>query len=140
MAEAKILANGQLAAASAAVVTGTRGNEGTVTLVLQNTGTSEETIILTLTPAAAGSTARRLARVVLNENEQFIVRNIPIAQGDVLSGYTTTASTVDYLAFGGGGLVLEAYDANGTGKGVTTLRKILTGVEQIVGDELSDPG
>lgn len=140
MAADRTIADGQLAASSATLVTGALGLKGHVTLMLQNTGTAQETILVTLT--RANGTARRLSRIVLEENESAHLRNVPIQQGDVIAGYTTTASSVDYLIFGapGGGLALELYDASGASKGVTTLRKILLGIEYLVGDELPDPG
>ena len=115
------LADGRLAAASATVIAGSSVPDNYVTVILSNTGTAEETVILTFT--RAGGTARRLRRLVLQENEQAEIRNIPIQPDDTLSGYTTTASVVDYLVnkASGGGFSAEIYDAYGTSKGVTTM-------------------
>ena len=142
MGRSRTLADGQLSTSSATVISGADNGvpSESATVLLQNTSSSEETILLTF--SRSGGTSRRLARIVLQENEQAIIRNLPMQIDDVLSGYTTTASTVDYLVFSGsgGGFSVEVYDALGTSKGVTTLRKVLLGIQHLVGDELPDPG
>ena len=135
------LADGQLGSTAAAILSGTDSPPSRrVCVVCQNTGTSEETVVLTF--QVGGGTARRLFRAVLNENEQLVADGLPIQEGDTLLGVTSTASTVDYLvsASGSGAIRFEVLDANGTGKGVTTLRKLLAGVQANLGDELPDLG
>lgn len=141
MAREFSLGGGQLGASAAALAGGeSRPRAGYVTLVLNNTGGGTQTVLLTF--QVSGGTARRLARLELEENQQAVVRNVPLAADDVLLGQAETASVVDYLAFAspGGALAVEVYDAGGVGKGVTALRKILAGVMYLAEEELPDLG
>lgn len=141
MAREWTLADGQLGTTAATLLSGVDAPAlGHVEVVLQNTGDTEETIVLTF--RRSGGTARRLVRLVLQANEQAFVRGVAMQPDDTLLAVTTTASTVDYLvvASGAKSLTAEVLDAAGTSKGVTTLRKMLVGIEQLVGGELADPG
>jgi predicted transcriptional regulator len=112
---------------------------GRITLVLNNTGTADEVVILTF--QRTGGTARRFRRLVFAENEGAVIRGIPIQPDDTLLGVTTTASVVDYLvSTGSGDITVDVLSADGTSKGVATLRKILLGMEDLVGTEMVDPG
>lgn len=128
------LANGQLEATAATLLAGSAAPpEGLVNVVLNNTGSSEETVLLTL--QVRGGTARRVARVVLNENEAAHVKGVPLATEDTLLAVTTNGSAVDYLVtVGDGGLRVQVLSADGTDKGVGTLRRILFGMEEVLGD------
>lgn len=135
-----ILANGQLGTTAATLLSGAAApSEGLVNVVLNNTGTNEETILLTL--QVRGDTARRIARIVLQENQAAHVRGIPLGFEDTLLAVTTTASVVDHLVtVGDGSLRVEVLSADGSGKGLATLRRMLFGMELAHGDELPDPG
>lgn len=140
MARNLTLADGRLGTTAATVISGADVPEKRVDVLLQNTGTSEETIVLTF--QRAGGTARRLARIVLQENEQALARNVPMQPDDTLLGLTTTASTVDYIVQSGGdgSFGIEVYDSRGSGRGIVTMRRLLLGIEHMIGDELPDPG
>lgn len=97
-------ADGQLAASAAAIYTPQQGDPTTVNVIIQNTGSSSETVVLTMT--RAGGTARRIIRTVLLQNEQLFVlgaggavtQETSITTGvtlNTLSGrITTVASTL----------------------------------------------
>ncbi len=133
------ITSGQLGATAATLLAGANAPpSGRVDVVLQNTGSSSETVVLTL--QVAGGTARRVCRAVLEENEQLFIIGLPIQADDTLAASASNASTVDYSIFasGGGGLRIEALRGDGVSKGVSTLQRILAGVESFIGDELSD--
>ena len=135
------LASGQLGTTAATLLSGANAPPtGRVTAILNNTGTSEETIVLTF--QVSGGTARRLVRIVLQENQAAHVRGIPIQPDDTLLALTSTASVVDYLmlASDANDITVEVLGADGTGKGIATLRRMLFGMELVHGDELPDPG
>lgn len=139
MARTHTLASGQLGASSATLLAGSSAPPSNrVDIVLQNTGSNSETVVLTL--QVAGATARRVCRAVLEENEQLFVIGLPIQPDDTLAASASNASAVDYTIFGsnGGGLRIEALRGDGVSKGVSTLQRILAGVEAYIGDELSD--
>lgn len=111
-------------------------------IVLANVSESSQTVTLTYLPSGS-STARQLGpALALGPGESAAVRNIPLEPSDALLGVADTAETVDYLIFSapGGSFVVDVYDANGTGKGVSTLRKILLGIEHLTDGEMADPG
>jgi hypothetical protein len=88
------VADGQLAAASATLFTAPV--EGAIVQVtLSNTGASQQIILLTI--LRAGSTARRVRRIVLEKDESDYIVGLPMSPADVLAGYTTSALAVDYL-------------------------------------------
>lgn len=109
------LADGQLAAASATLLgADSKGEDRTVNVMLANThSSSAETVILTV--LRPDSTARRVARVVLSANETCLVANLPLSAADILAGYATDATTVDYTVTRGGSgpLSVTCLDANG---------------------------
>jgi len=91
------VADGQVAVSSTALFTGTINQQGQVNISLLNTsGSTTETVIVTLTRAASG-VARRIARGVLAPNEQLYIAGLPVANGDIIKASTTDATTVDYL-------------------------------------------
>ena len=87
-------ADGQLAASTATIL-GVGTAERTVGIALFNTAAQTQTVILTLT--RTGGTARSIARAELKENEALYVDGIQMDPSDVLSGYASGASSVDYL-------------------------------------------
>lgn len=141
MARPLTLADGQVGTTAATLLSGADAPPtGRVDVVLQNTTSAVQTVVLTYT--RAGGTARRLARFVLEENQQAVYRGVPLQPDDTLLGVTTTASVVDYLIFASDAKTLssETYTADGAGKGVDALRKLLFGSELSHGTELPDPG
>lgn len=135
------LADGQLAASAAALLAGANApHTGRVDVLLHNTGTTEQVVQLTF--QRAGGTARRLPRIVLQESEFALIGNVPMQSDDTLLGTSTTASQVDYLvnAANGGSFRLETFSADGTGKGISALRRMTLGMEVLTSTELPDPG
>jgi hypothetical protein len=100
-----LLANGQLAASTAALIAGSGlQSPGTgIRGIFANVGNNAETVIVTLTPVAGG-TARRVAKAILSPGDILYVNGINLAAGSTLNGYTTDATSVDYLIFGTPGL------------------------------------
>lgn len=146
MAQQYILADGQLAAASAQILgvnSDTPGDGRYATVVFFNTSqSSAEALVLTVTRGTIGSSARRIPSPTLNAGESWVLMNLPLGPGDVLSGYTTDALTVDYTVFrsNGGQFGFAALDQYGMGKGVAVLRQVLAGIEELAGFETVDPG
>ena len=108
------LADGQLAASAATILAGSSVPPGArVAGTFQNTGGNAETVVLTF--QRAGGTARRVARFVLQTNEQAVVRGLGMQPDDTLLGTTTNATAVDYVLSACGDLPLEivGFDANG---------------------------
>lgn len=135
------LADGQLSAAAATLLAGSSTPPSNrVDVLLHNTSTTEQTVVLTFQRAAG--TARRLARVVLQQDEAALIGNVAIQPDDTLLGVTTTAAQVDYLvsAAAGGSFRLETFSADGTGKGISALRRVALGMEMMTDTELPDPG
>jgi hypothetical protein len=142
MARDLTLADGQLGTTAATLYSGASApaNGHRIDVILQNTGDSEETVVLTF--QRMGGTARRLFQCVLQADEQLLLRGVPVQPDDTVLAVTSTASVVDYLVTvsSAATLTAEVLDSSGTNKGVTTLRKILLGVEYFVGGSLADPG
>ena len=116
-------ADGTLAASSTAIYTPLvpQASGQSVDVLLQNTGGSTETVLLTLTRSGGGTP--RLARAVLATNEQLLVQGIVMGPGDVLKGQSTDASVVTYYVTQGTKdvpLTIQALDANGALKQVNT--------------------
>jgi hypothetical protein len=88
------IADGQLAATATEITAGAGDVAKRLNLTFCNTGSAEETIILTLT--RSGGTARRIKRVVLQENEQFELGGFPLNSDASLKGYTTNGGVVDF--------------------------------------------
>lgn len=108
------LADGQLAASASTLISGSDVGTGFVSIVLANTSTVEQTVVLTF--SRAGGTARRLARAVLAEGDQLIVNNLPMQGDDVVQGYATVANNVDYVVYSatsGESVTITAIDASG---------------------------
>jgi hypothetical protein len=141
MARDLTLADGQLSSTAATLFAGSGTQARRVDVILQNTGSSTETVTLTFT-RANGSTARRLARLELGENQQAFVYGVPLEPDDTLTAVATTGSVVDYLVFASGSrsFGMELLDSTGTSKAAEALRKTKAGVESLVGDELPDLG
>lgn len=141
MSRALTVSDGQLGTTAATLLSGvsmpTDGRR--LDIVIQNTGPNSEVVLITF--QRAGGTARRLARAVLEENEQLIINSLPVQGDDTPLGRTTTASVVDFMTMisAGGPFRIEVLSANGTGKGVAALRQILQGMEVLAG-ETADPG
>ena len=89
-----LLADGQLAAASATIL-GAGGGERIASIVLLNTSAIEQEIVLTL--AREGGTARQFASATLKENESLYITGLPVDPSTVLAGYATGGGVVDYL-------------------------------------------
>lgn len=109
------LADGQLAASTATILpAGT--DERTVAVMLFNTTSQSQAVTLTVTRAS--SSARTIARVTLAEKyESAYVVGIPLDPSDVLSGYTTYASSVDYVVTAStGAFNIIVRDADGSPK------------------------
>ena len=112
------LVAGQLGTTAATLLAGVDAPpSGRVNLLIHNTGTLTEKVILTF--QLAGGTARRVARAELKENQQLFVHGLPIQSGDTLLGVTTSASVVDYLitASSDPTLSVVCLEADGTQKG-----------------------
>ena len=88
MARSLTLADGQLAASAGTILSGS-AFDGRITAVFQNVGGQTETVVITMT--RAGGTARRVARAVLLDNEQLVVRNLPMQPDDTLFIYAHAA-------------------------------------------------
>lgn len=123
------LADGQLAASSGTILGAATGERFVNVLLVNTSGSSSETIILTV--SRGGGTARRIARGVLEANCSAYIANLALDPSDVLAGYATGATTVDYLVTraDGGEFGIRYLDANGAlksgsasiGSGNTTL-------------------
>lgn len=135
-----VLSDGQLGATAATLLSGANAPaSGLVDVLLNNTGTTEETVLLTL--QVRGGTARRVVRVVLNENQAAHIRRVPVGFEDTLLAVTTTASTVDYVVtISGFSPSVDVLSGDGTNKATAVLRRMLFGMELAHGDELPDPG
>lgn len=140
MARLFSITDGQLASTAGTVCSGTDAPpSGKIAVVLQNTGTSEETVILTF--QVGGGTARRIARAVLQQDEQLVVSGIAIQPGDTLLGVTTTDSVVDYVVSASNAVFsIDVLSADGTNKGIGAIRKMVLGLQDLVGSELVDVG
>ena len=117
------LADGQLAATSTTILTA--GSEGAfVQITLSNTSASDQICLLTV--LRTGSTARRIRRIVLEKDEADYITGLALSAGDVLAGYATTASAVDYLVgLSSGPFSMMTRDANGFPKASAALEVTL---------------
>lgn len=89
------IADGQLSASATQVTAGPGDHARKINVILSNTGTQDETVVLTY--SRAGGTQRRVWYGVLSPNWQARICGLPINGGDVLYGQTTDANVVDYL-------------------------------------------
>lgn len=88
------LADGQLAAISATILAaGT--NERIVSATFANTVAREQEIFLFLT--RSGGTARQIFHGKLKEDETLYLHGLALDTSDVVSGYASGASSVDYV-------------------------------------------
>ena len=94
------LADGQLAASSGTILAA-GSIERTVNVILTNTGTATETVIVSV--SRAGGTARRLIRIGVESYESLYITGLPLDPADTIAAYTTNATTVDYLITLGSG-------------------------------------
>ncbi len=88
------IADGQVAATATQIVTG-RDHARKLNVILSNTGTQDETVILTY--RRNGGTPRRIWFGVLSPNWQARICGLPLNGADVLLGQTTDAGVVDYV-------------------------------------------
>lgn len=124
------LADGQVAASAAALLS---GQGGPVSVTFQNVGGSPETVVVTL--ARAGGPARRVARAVLAANEQLLLVGLPISAADSLKAVTSNAESVDYVVSAApesAPLQVYTLDANGAIKNGAA--SIASGSQTISGD------
>jgi len=114
------LADGQLAATSAAIL-GAAKLERTVGITLYNTSEGvEQTVVLTVT--RSGGSARTIFRSLLKPLETRYVSGIGLDPSDVLAGYASYASAVDYLVtLSAGPFTVTAKDKYGAPKSSESL-------------------
>ncbi len=94
----KTLADGQLSATSATILSGDsvrNVSSGRVTLTLANTVVAEQEIFVKF--QRDGGTARLIAHAVLEKYQVYIVKGIAMQPDDTLVGYAGSADVVDYL-------------------------------------------
>lgn len=87
-------ADGQVAATATQILAG-EDNARRYNLTFSNVGTTEQTLVLTL--SRNSGTARRVRRVVLAVNEQLDVFGLAVDKRDSLLAQATDASSVDYV-------------------------------------------
>lgn len=109
------MADGQLSASSSTLI-GVGTAERVVTLTMFNTSLSaKQEIFLTVT--RSGSSARVVAHAILEGQESLIVKGLPLDPSDVLAGYASSATTVDYIiSQGSGPFAIETRDKTGAPK------------------------
>lgn len=114
------LADGQLDDSASTLLEGSSTAEGRVNVVLYNTGSQAQTVVLTF--SRAGGTARRLARAELDADEGLLLTGVPLQPGDSLLGVASSAAAVDYLVLAGGGdaLALHTLAADGSSRALDT--------------------
>ena len=121
------IADGQVAATATEITVGPSDDGGRVNLTFCNTGTQEETLVLTVT-RGSGGTARRLKRITIQPDEQCEFSGLPLNRDDSLKGVTTTASVVDYIVSVGPAdspFRFEVQDADGIRKNMGALNEAL---------------
>lgn len=135
MARDLTIADGQLAASSTLIFSGADApNGGRVNVVLSNTSTAAQTIVLTFQRSSTG-TQRRIARAVLRADWQMILRNLPLQADDALYGYSSDTSVVDYLVTkdDSGPFEIVVLDSTGAVAGTTTGTQVVSGTLGIAG-------
>lgn len=132
------LADGQVAAAAAAILAGSALDTDTLVQgVFQNTAGTTETVVVTM--KRSGGTARRIARAVLTANEQLIFTGQPMQLDDTLLAVTSNGSAVDYvISRSDGPFNLYTLDANGAIKNGAS--SIASGNQTISGDLIVSGG
>ena len=132
------LADGQLESSSATLLTAP-GEGAMVHASFTNTGSSKQTIILTV--LRSGSTARRIARVTLEKDESHYIDGLPLSPSDVLAGYATYADAVDYvIAQGTGPFSMMTRDADGFPKSSGALEVTLPDDGNMTGGDVKISG
>ena len=96
------LADGQLGVTAATLFLGADGPAEYVNVVLANQSQQND-ITVTLTFRRAGGTGRRLAKIVLDKDEQIVLTNLPMQPDDSLVGLANYAASIDYLISTGQG-------------------------------------
>ena len=116
------LADGQLGVTADTIISGADVPSGRVDIVLQNTSTAKQTVTLTFRRTTSG-TARRVARAVLEENQQFIVSGLAVQPDDIVLGVSTGAGAVDYLVSASGvhGFAVVSLDGDGSPRRMLTV-------------------
>lgn len=108
------LADGQLAASSATVL-GAGSAERNVMVTLHNTSAVTQTVVLSV--SRNGGSSRTIFRGKLEQYETTYIDGISLNPADVLSGYATGASAVDYdVTTSKGSFGVFARDAEGAAK------------------------
>ncbi len=90
-----VIADGQLAITATALTAGPGDKARKLNVLLFNTGTQDETVILTY--SRAGGTQRRIWQALLSPGWSARISGLPINKADTLYGQTTDATVVDYL-------------------------------------------
>lgn len=122
------MAAGQLATSSGTILTGSTA-PFPLAVLLFNTNTTSETVVLEYTPS--GGSKQTLCSVPLGANETLVLSGLIFGPGDVVSGYSTSASKVNYFTMqSAAGLSLTVTDSAGGKKQVNSASN-LTGAQTI---------
>lgn len=116
------LFDGQVASGVAAQIATGQDTARRHSITFCNTGTNDETLILTL--SRNGGTPRRIRQVILSTNEQMQFNGLPLNKTDVLSAVTTNPNVMDYvvsIAADEAPMGMAVYDASGQAKVVPYL-------------------
>ncbi len=101
-----VIGDGQVQTVASQVSMGAANLARRLNVIFSNVGTQTETLVVTTIRSAGVSASgtpnptgpvRRLARVVLDPNESFHVKGLPLNDLDVLLAVTTDAASVDYV-------------------------------------------
>lgn len=145
-----IIQDGQLAASSATLQTG----GGPVSIHMHNTHSASLTAILTV--AHGTDTARTIFSRTLDAGGAALITGLALGPGDVLAGYSGTASKIDYLiqtcpetvplsvqvfdangSIKSGGSAFSPVDLAATGR-ITTTDSVASGTTRIVGGQAKE--
>jgi hypothetical protein len=120
MARTLTLADGQVAASAASILSSLDAGIEHVGVTFINTGTATETLVVTM--RRAGGTARQIARAILSAKESLVLSGVAMQPDDTLLAATTNASAVDYVVTGGsqGPFVAVSHDQYGAVKQAPT--------------------
>lgn len=108
------IADGTVAATATQIAAGPGDHARPVNVLLSNTGTQDETVMLTI--SRNGGTQRRIWRGVLSPNWQARICGLPLNGTDSLLASATDAGVVDYLVSIAGReapLTMAVYDDSG---------------------------
>ena len=106
-----ILAVGQLAASSAALLMPSVERPA-VSVTLHNTGSTDQEVTLLVTRSGS-ATSQVIDHATLAAKETRRVRGIALDPSDTLAGYATSGSMVDYVAAAGDGITAATTQADG---------------------------